>query len=113
MKLDSTINTGLIIEQKSEDFVLGASSILFEARNKTKDWRVFRSRPERQRYSRFDAMNCVSQTSTNLWEAQANWMLENKLWPEDALNFWNKNSYIVDGKFEISERAVAKLSNTT
>ena len=110
-ELTPKLNTGLIIEKNPSDFLGG--SIPFEYRNLTKDWRPFRSRPERQRYAKVDALNCVSQASTNLWEAQANWMLENKLWPEDALNFWNKNSYIVDGKFEISERAVAKLSNTT
>ena len=113
MKLNPTIQTGLIIEVKPEDFVLGASSIPFERRNTTKDWRQFRSRPERQRYARFDAMNCVSQTSTNLWEAQANFLLVNNLWPKESLEFFNKNGYIVDGKFEISERFQAKVSNTT
>ena len=112
-ELDNFQNTGLIIEQKPEDFVLGSSSIPFEQRNVTKDWRKFRSRPERQNFTRVDPMNCVSHTSTNLWEAQANWMLENNLWPQESLDFFNKHGYIVNGKFEISERFQAKVSNTT
>lgn len=112
MKLNPLVNTGLIIENKPEDFELGASSIPYESRNSTKDWRKFRSRPERQNFSRVDPMNCISHTSTNLWEAQANWMLLNNLWPEESLKFFQDNGYIVDGKFEISERFQAKVSNT-
>lgn len=113
-KLNLQINTGLIIEQKESDFILGANSpIGHEKRNLTRDWRLFRSRAERQTYKNTDAMNCVSQYATNNWEAQANWMFENNLWPEDALSFWNNNGYLIDGKFEISERFTAKLSGTT
>lgn len=113
-KLNEQLNTGLLIEDRPTDFVLGSTSpIVHESRNLTRDWRLFRSRPERQRFARMDAMNCVSQYSTNQWEEQANWMLANNLWPEDALKFWNKHKYIVEGKFEISERFSAKMSNTT
>ena len=107
-------NTGLLIEDRDTDFVLGSTSpIVHEARNVTRDWRPFRSRPERQRFAKVDAMNCVSQYATNQWEEQANWMLANNLWDETALKFWNKHGYIVNGKFEISERFLAKMSNTT
>ncbi|MEK7578562.1 MAG: hypothetical protein AAB456_02490, partial [Patescibacteria group bacterium] len=113
-KLDLTKNTGLLIGSRPEDYVLGANSpIPLEARNLKRDWREFRSRPERQNYIEFDATNCTSHTITNLWESTANWMLANNLWPEDALKFWNTNEYIVNGKFEISERFLTKMSGNT
>lgn len=113
-KLKPGVNTGLLIEKRETDYELGGNSpIVHEARNLTRNWRPFRSRPERQGYARFDAFDCVSQASTNSWEAQANWMLANSLWPVDALKFWNEKGYIVNGKFEISERHIAKESGTT
>jgi hypothetical protein len=114
-EFDIKKNTGLLIEElKPEDYVLGANSpIVFEARNSIADWRQFRSRDERQSYRYFDAMDCVTMSAMNDWEEQANWMLINNLWPEDALKFWNKHGYIVDGKFEVSDRFIAKLSGTT
>lgn len=110
-KLNPTINTGFLEGSRPTDWLGG--TIPHEQRNITKDWEQFLSIEERQNYTLFDAMECVSQSSTNAWEAQANQMLKEGLWPQDALKFWNKHGYIVNGKFEVSHRFTAKMSGTT
>ncbi len=109
-----TKNTGIIIGERPEDYKFGANSqIKHEVRNATRDWRQFRSRDERQNMNPEDRMYCVTGSATNIWEQQANWMLVNNLWPKDALEFWYKHGFIVNGKFEISRRFTAKKSGTT
>lgn len=109
-----TVNTGLIVGERPTDYRFGSTSpIKHEVRNSLRDWRPFRSRDERQNMNPEDRMYCVTGSATNIWEQQANWMLANNLWPEDALKFWKDNGYIVDGKFEISRRFTAKMSKTT
>jgi hypothetical protein len=114
-KFDITKNTGIRIEElKPEDYIFGVNSlIVFEKRNTTGNWKLFRSSDERQSYRLFDAMDCVTMSALNDFEEQANWMLANNLWPADALKFWNDNGYIVNGKFEVSDRFIAKMSKTT
>ncbi len=104
---------GLVVGNREEDFFAGANSpIPLEARNLTGNWTRFRSKEEDQYNWRGDWYNCTNNSSENEWEAQANWALENNLWPETALTFWNDHGYIVDGKFRISTRFNSKLSGT-
>lgn len=97
---------------RDEEYVLGASPIPFESRNTTRDWGQFRSAREIQRTNKFDPWDCTNHTATNQWEWNANWALKNGLWSLPALKFWRENGYIVNEKFEISERHNAKASGT-
>ena len=103
----------IIPGNRPEDYFLGVNSpIQHEARNTTKDWRPFYSRDERQLLVNSDTYACTNFSGANQWEIQANFFLVNNLWPEDALKFWNKHGYIINNKFEISDRFQAIKSGT-
>jgi hypothetical protein len=106
-------NPGLIVGNQPTDFFLGVNSpIVHEARNTTRDWKQFRSLEEAQFNARGDWYNCTNQSGENQWEAQANWALDNNLWPIDALEFFNQNGYVINGRFVVSTRFNSKLSGT-
>lgn len=103
----------IIPGNRPEDYFLGVNSVIkHEARNTTRDWRPFYSRDERQSLANGDTYACTNFSGANQWEIEANFFLVNKLWPQDALNFWNKYGYIVNNKFEISDRFQAIKSGT-
>lgn len=110
-------NPGFINERKPEDFFGASSPIPHERRNITRNWKQFRSVEEDQFNEKGDWWNCTNQSGENQFEAHANQLLKENLWPKAALEFWNgKNSmgvsYIVDGKFKISTRFNTKKSGT-
>lgn len=105
-------NTGVIIvAPKPGDYVAGGyTGIPYLER--VLDWRPYLPAGERQR-KRFDTMACVTFSAMNILEMQLNWMLATGLIPHAALGFFTFNGYIVNGKFELSDRFIAKLSGTT
>lgn len=111
MELNPKINTGLIYEEKPSDLLGG--SIPFESRNTTANWLSFLSTSEIQKFRHFDSQGCVTFSAMNNLECQFNWALDNDLLTSSAIKFFTDNGYIVDGKFNFSDRFIAKLSGTT
>lgn len=84
-------NTGVLIGQRPEDYVAG--TLDYQVRVPSGDWRPFLVTEERQYSPYADAMDCVSESFTNVAEIQI------KQQTGEEVNF--------------SARALAKLSGTT
>lgn len=108
-------NTGVIEQPRQEtDFVAGRESgILYEENKKDGNWGNLLPKGERQSTRIFDTMACVSFSAHNCLESYCNLLLSQGKFSKEALEFFNKHGYIVDGKFEFSDRFLAKLSGTT
>ena len=78
---------------------------------KTADWTPYLSKPERQR-KLFDGWTCVNFSSNNCIEVEMNYLIAEGKLSLDDLQWLNNKGYLVDGKFEISERYDAILSGT-
>jgi hypothetical protein len=107
-------NYGLILENpRPNDFVFGVftpieTKVLLE----DGDWTPYLPTNEKQKNNNFDTWACVSASATNVLEIQFNYLYEKKLLLVKDLEWLEKNGYIVNGKFNFSERFIAKLSNT-
>jgi len=104
---------GALIDQpKPEDWIAGSDkSIPYKV--VCLDWTPYLPRPERQ-YNRYmDTMGCVSFSALNVIETVLNYMLAMGLIPEHLVERHTAEGYIVDGKYEFSDRWVVVLSGTT
>jgi len=106
-----------------KDYVAGlVSGIVYEERLPDGNWKKYRSRGEKQFGVYMDSMGCVSFSFANGVEENIDWLKKTnqlsietvkKLLPKEEdqmkfLEFFND-----DGKVDLSDRALAKLSNTT
>ena len=95
------------IKEEPRQFMLGAIS--FEKRLDDGYWRKYRSKFEDQNHGGVDKMNCVSESCTNVIEEQINWMIETGQIETEPIKDWLDEN----GKFETSQRFLAKMSNTS
>lgn len=58
---------------------------------------------ENQRWGQYDSDDCWCLSAVNDAEIDLNYLLANNLFLSDAINFFNTNGYIVNGKFALSE----------
>lgn len=102
-------NTGLIIKEQKEDFIAGA----LPYKNVCDDWTPYLPTDEKQHGVYFDTMACVSFSALNLVETQINCLIANKTLRGTDLSELTTLGFIVNGKFEASDRFTAKMSGTT
>lgn len=108
-------NHGFIPEPiKETDYIAGqASGIEFEDRLPDTNWTIYLPDEERQRINGVETMSCVSFSAVNVCETQANYLLANNVFSDEARTFFLNNGYIVNGKFNFSDKFIAILSETT
>jgi len=110
------LNTGLLpLAPGRKDFLAGA--IPFELRIASGQWDEFISDSiDVQQRMGFEPMDCVSHSNCKIVQMQINWMITNNiLKPGDpSYDFLKSNKYLdANGKCQLSERFLAKVSNTT
>ena len=102
-------NTGVIIKQQDSDFIAGS----LPYKEVCNDWTPYLPTDERQHGLYFDTMACVTFSALNVIETQVNYFIANKLITRKILNDLDSLGFIVNGKFECSDRFTAKMSGTT
>lgn len=111
------INTGFIpIGPDRTDYLGG--TIPFEVRIKDGQWpeKYITSITEAQNRGGFEPMSCVSHSNCNIVEMQLNYMIDRGILKSGvpAYDFLKKNKYLTkDNKVSLSERFLAKVSNTS
>lgn len=113
-KYDQTIpvRTGLIEREP----LLGSyiadlmTGVAYEVVNASGKWLPYISKSEKQSFRRFDTMACVSYSTINSIEMQLNFMMINGLIDVTPLKDWLDP---VTGRFNFSDRFLAKVSGTT
>lgn len=109
--LNQNANTGVIIVPPTPtDFIAGVqSTIEFEVKNPTGDWTPNLPSDEMQIGVYFDTKACVSFSALNCIEAQLNRMLLTGEVTKEEIAEWLGD----DGKANLSDRFLAKMSGTT
>ncbi|MFP5260999.1 MAG: hypothetical protein ACLGJB_03735 [Blastocatellia bacterium] len=114
MKLDPTINTGIILQDpQGTDYIAGVNSpIQYKENNPTGDWTAALPSDELQVGLYFDSMACVSFSACNTLETQLNY-LKDRLSVDSLQWLHDKGYFDANGKFNFSDRFIAKMSGTT
>jgi len=102
----------LDIKRIDTDFVAGLSSIPYVINVPDGDWRAWFTDTEKQ-LLRWDTNGCSQYSSIKTLEAQCNRLLNKGAFSSEALTFFDKNKYLIDGQFNFSIEYNAILSGTT
>src|SRR5680860_1318030 len=102
-------NTGIIFKEQELDYVAGA--IPYEVI--CADWTSYLPSDEMQIGLYFDTMACVTFSATNVVETQMNFMFMQGVFSLEACVFFEAGGWLINGKFNFSDRFTAKMSNTT
>ena len=102
-------NTGVIIKEQTEDYIAG----VLPYKKVCDSWTPYLPTDERQHGLYFDTKACVTFSALNLIETQINYFIANKLVTGQVLKDLDSLGFIVNGKFECSDRFTAKMSGTT
>lgn len=114
--MDQNQNTGLLLRDPEQtDWIAGAETgIAYEEVNPEADWKCFLPNPEKQKGRLVETMACVSFSALNCIETQINRMISLGQIPENDLTMLKVLGFIDSaGKFNASDRFVAKMSGTT
>lgn len=108
-------NAVIIVPTKKTDYIAGINSkIEYKEVLPSGNWEKYLSTEERQRFKFLETMACVSFSFLNSVETQMNRFIMEGLLPLETMTFLNDSGYIDEnGKFNGSDRCLAKLSNTT
>ncbi|MDF1498505.1 MAG: hypothetical protein P1P85_04105, partial [Patescibacteria group bacterium] len=102
-------NTGIIIKYQEADYIAG--TLPYE--DLCDNWTLYLPTEERQHSVYFDTMACVTFSALNIIETQLNFLLATNKIPEIAIKELTELGYIINNKFEFSDRFTAKMSGTT
>lgn len=106
-------NYGLLTSQpRGTDYILGNISNKININRSINDWSIYLSVLESQENTVADFSDCVTMSGGHAIEMQLNYLLMQNQLPDEALNFFHNNNYIVDGLFRISKRFNAKMNGT-
>ena len=106
--------TGFLFKLTDKDFVLGVSSpIVGVDLIPNGDWKPYQPAGEKQyKYATFDTFACTSFSFSNIIETFVNYVDKNNLWYVGQREKLNALGFYADGKFNISDRALAIMSGT-
>lgn len=90
----------------------GETGIVFREVVPDGDWTPYLPVYEKQS-GNIDDMACVSHSLTNCLEIQFKRAIANNEIPQTHLDWLNNNGYFLNGEVNFSDRALAKMSNTT
>jgi hypothetical protein len=105
-----------VIQPKVEttNWIAGEETgIKYQEVNLSGDWTQFLPTRESQYITSFDSSACVSFSALNCIETQLNYLMDNGKIPEEKLQKLRYWGFIENGKFNFSDRFIAKLSGTT
>jgi len=97
---------------KTDWRVGGETGIQFKENLPTGDWTQYLPVYEKQS-GNIDDMACVSHSLTDCLEIQFKRAIANNEIPQTHLDWLNNNGYFLNGEVNFSDRALAKMSNTT
>lgn len=97
------------IEVKPSDWVAGDIPFV----NVGANWADFLPDPEKQVYPKFDAQDCVSRAFTNAVEIRCNQLWASGAWTPSQRARLIELKVVENGKFNFSDRALAKMAGTT
>ena len=104
-----------LIQQKvnPKDWLFGSSPIQNDkVLIKSGNWEEWLPVGEKQKTKRFDTWSCVSQSACNVLETYLNYMLDQGGISAVKTEWLKEKGYLIDGKFNFSDRYVARMSNT-
>lgn len=106
--------TGFLFELKPSDFILGVASPIKKVELlSTGDFKKYQPTGEKQyKYATFDTFSCTSFSFANVIETFVNYFKEHDYFTVGQLEKMNTLGFFADGKFNISDRALAIMSGT-
>ncbi len=104
-------NGVIIVPPTPTDYIRGLTSPI-PSQNLFVDWSSYLPSGELQRFS-FDTLACVTFSALHCVATQINWMIASKKLSPFCISQLTDLGFIVDGKFEASDRFTAKMSGTT
>ena len=114
---EEIINDGWLPEPngiRETDYIAGkASGIEFEDRVSDTNWTPYLPDDERQHINGVETMSCVTFSALNDCEMGGNYLLAHNRFSDEARTFFLNHGYIVNGKFNFSDKFIAILSGTT
>lgn len=114
LKKEYIEQTGVLIEIRPTDYMVGSSQMPSSILNESADWIEWKPKDEKQfKDFTFDTMSCATFSALNDVENTFNYYLDKNLIPGDTLKWLKDNGYIEDGLFNLSDRFNAILSGTT
>lgn len=105
--------SGFLHRLNPSDYILGVNSPLIGIEiNSSGDWIDFMPSEENQFVSKFDTMCCSTFSATNALETLMNYLLKKGEFSYEQIKFCNDEGYIVNGKFNFSDRWSATSNGT-
>lgn len=105
--------SGFLYELRPSDYILGSTSPLKgEDLIPSADWIAHRPEDEKQFDINFDTLSCSTFSGTNDLETLFNFFLSQSIFSEAQIKWATDNGYLVNGKFNFSDRFSA-ISNGT
>lgn len=106
--------TGFLFELREKDFILGVSSPITGVEYiQDGNWKPYQPDGEKQyKYATFDTFSCTSFSFANIVETIVNYFDKNNMWYPGQREKLNSLGFYADGKFNISDRALAIMSGT-
>ena len=106
--------TGFLYELRPSDFILGVSSPITGVEYiQDGNWKPYQPDGEKQyKYATFDTFSCTSFSFANIVETVVNYFDKNNMWYSGQRDKLNSLGFYSDGKFNISDRALAIMSGT-
>lgn len=109
--MENQENRGVILPQIGKDWIAGSTSQIAYA-IVCDDWGKYLPVDDNQ-FGKVDWQRCVSESYAHTVATKLNFHLSNGDFSADEIKWLTDNKYIVNGKFDISIRALAKMSGTT
>jgi len=106
--------SGFLYELRPKDFILGVSSPIIGVEYlQDGNWKPYQPDGEKQyKYATFDTFSCTSFSFANIVETMVNYFDKNNMWYPGQKEKLNSLGFYADGKFNISDRALAIMSGT-
>lgn len=106
--------SGFLYKYNPKDYVLGSNSPLIGVElNPKGDWIDYRPSNEKQHNYKFDTLCCSTFSATSDLEAILNYLWSKGELSDEQINFCKDEGYIVDEKFNFSDRWSATSNRTT
>lgn len=106
-------NTGLLIDQRETDYILGSSPVEKEILNPGLDWEIYVPEHETQARRFYDTMSCVTYSATDCLEYLFNHAIQHERISQEDINWLDEKGYFKNGMINFNERFTAILGGTT
>ena len=112
-KKNKVEQTGFLFKITPQDYITGASPLVFEDINPSGDWTKYIPKEEKQYvYAIFDTFSCTTFSALNKIEIAINYLIKEKKLPDEIRTRLNELGFFADGSFNASDRFTATMSGT-